>query len=239
MLARAEIRIDPLPFPYLVQQPRRRPNGLLDDGSIRHLAAGEHAFFEGDRESHLYRIEEGLMRLYRLLADGRRQIIAFRSAGHVIGIGSHSEQFCSAEAVTPVTLRALPLSVASRRMNDEPRFQAEFVNILTDELVEARRQLALLNRRSALEKVAAFIVDQFRRTGSSGRVELQISRNDMADFLGLTIETVSRTLTKLRNQRVIEIPQAQSIRILDIGRLEKLADGSFESRRTTKLLRAG
>ena len=106
-------------------------------------------------------------------------------------------------------------------------------------MVEARRQLALVNRRSALEKVAAFIVDQFRRTGSSGRVELQISRNDMADFLGLTIETVSRTLTKLRNQSVIEIPQALSIRILDSGRLEQLADGSFESRRTTKLLKAG
>jgi CRP-like cAMP-binding protein len=239
MLARAEIRIDPLPFPYLVQQPRRRPNGLLDDGSIRHLAAGEHAFFEGDRESHLYRIEEGLMRLYRLLADGRRQIIAFRSAGHVIGIGSHSEQFCSAEAVTPVTLRALPLNVADRRMHEEQRFQAEFVKILTDELAEARRQLAMLNRRSALEKVAAFIVDQFRRTGSSGRVELQVGRNDMADFLGVTIETVCRTLTKLRNQHVIEIPQAQSIRILDIDRLKELADGSFESERTTKLLRAG
>lgn len=239
MLARAEIRIDPLPFPCLVQQPRRRPNGLLDDGSIRHLAAGKHAFFEGDRESHLYRIEEGLMRLYRLLADGRRQIIAFRSAGHVIGIGSHGEQFCSAEAVAPATLRALPLSVAGRRMHEEPRFQAEFVNILAGELAEARRQLALLNRRSALEKVAAFIVDQFRRAGSSRQVELQVSRNDMADFLGLTIETVSRTLTKLRNQFVIEIPQAHSIRILDIDRLEELADGNFESERTTKRLKTG
>ena len=228
MLAHAEMRIDPLPSSYPVQQPRRRPNGLLDDGSIRHLAVSEHAFFEGDRESHIYRIEEGLIRLYRLLADGRRQIIGFRSAGHVIGIGSHGEQFCSAEAVTAVTLRALPLSVAGRRMHEEPRYHAEFVNILTDELAEARRQLAVLNHRSALEKVAAFIVDHFRRSGSSGPVELQVSRNDMADFLGLTIETVSRTLTKLRNQRVIEIPQAQSIRILDIARLDELADGNFE-----------
>jgi CRP-like cAMP-binding protein len=239
MLAPAEIKTEPLPFPVLVRQSKRRPNSLLEDGNIRYLAAREHAFFEGDRESHIYRIEEGLMRLYRQLADGRRQIIAFRSAGSVIGIGSHGEQFCSAEAVTPVTMRSLPLSVADRRMKEEPRFQAEFLNILTSELLETRRQLAVLNRRSALEKVAAFIVNHLRRSGSSGRVELQVSRNDMADFLGLTIETVSRTLTKLRNQHVIEIPQAQSIIVLDMDPLEQLADGSFESERRMKFLKAG
>src|SRR4051794_31554223 len=106
MLARAEIRIDPLPFPYLIQGSGRQPKGFLDEGRIRRLAAGEHTFFEGDKEGHPYRIERGVMRLYRLLADGRRQILAFRFAGSAIGIGSHGVQFCSAEAVTPVTLRA-------------------------------------------------------------------------------------------------------------------------------------
>ena len=160
MLARAEIRIDPLPFPSVVRSPERRvPNSLLEDGNIRHLAAHEHAFFEGDKESHIYRIEAGLMRLYRLLADGRRQIIAFRSAGDVIGIGSHGKQFCSAEAVTPVTLRSLPLSVAHRRIREEPFFQSEYLNLLTNELAEARQQLAMLNKRSASERVAAFIAD--------------------------------------------------------------------------------
>ena len=72
MLARAEIRIDPLPVQPLVRSLERRgPNNLLEGGSIRHLAANAHAFFEGDRESHIYRVETGLMRLYRLLADGR------------------------------------------------------------------------------------------------------------------------------------------------------------------------
>jgi CRP/FNR family transcriptional regulator len=124
-------------------------------------------------------------------ADGRRQIMAFRSAGDVIGIGSHGEQFCSAEAVTPVVLRSLPLSVADRRL--EPRFQAEFLSILTEELAQARQQLALLNRRSALEKVAAFLADHCQHNGDSEWVELQVGRSDIADFLGLTIETVSRT----------------------------------------------
>jgi CRP/FNR family transcriptional regulator len=240
MLAHAQITSNLLSSPSFSHTPRSGwTHSLLEGGNVRHLAANEHAFFEGDNESHLYRIEEGLMRLYRLLADGRRQIIAFRSVGNVIGIGSHGKQFCSAEAVTPVTLHYLPLSVAHRRIRDEPAFQSEFVSFLANELAEARQQLAVLNQRSALEKVAAFIADHFHRSGKSERVELQVSRNDIADFLGLTVETVSRTLTKLRNQHLIETPQAQSIVILDIGRLMDLADGSIESARTSKLLKAG
>ena len=127
MLAHAEIRFDPLPFQSVRRPEPCKSNSLLEEGNIRHLAAHEHAFFEGDTESHIYRIEAGLMRLYRSLADGRRQIIAFRSAGDVIGIGSHGKQFCSAEAVTTVTLRSLPLSVAHRRIREDPFFQSEYV----------------------------------------------------------------------------------------------------------------
>jgi CRP-like cAMP-binding protein len=240
MLARAEIRIDPLPFPSVVRSPvRRAPGSLLEDGNVRHLAPDEHAFFEGDKESHIYRIEAGLMRLYRLLADGRRQIIAFRSAGDVIGIGSHGKQFCSAEAVTPVTLRSLPLSVAHRRIREEPLFQSEYLNLLTNELAETRRQLAMLNKRSASERVAAFIADHCRRSRLADRVELQVSRSDIADFLGLTIETVSRTLTRLRNQHVIETPHAQSIVIIDFHRLEALATGNCDSKSVARSGRMG
>ena len=241
MLARAEIRIDPLPVLPLMQSLEwRRPNSLLEDGNIRHLTPHEHAFFESDKESHIYRIEDGFMRLYRLLADGRRQIIAFRSVGDVIGIGSHGKQFCSAEAVTPVTLRSLPLSVAHRRIRDEPLFQLEYLSLLTNELAEARQQLAMLNKRSASERVAAFIADRSQRSRHADRVELQVSRNDIADFLGLTIETVSRTLTRLRNQHVIETPHAQSIVIIDFDRLKDLANGNCDrSKSVAKFVKAG
>jgi CRP-like cAMP-binding protein len=240
MLAHAEIRFDPLPFQSVRRPEPCKSNSLLEEGNIRHLSAHEHAFFEGDTESHIYRIEAGLMRLYRLLADGRRQIIAFRSAGDVIGIGSHGKQFCSAEAVTTVTLRSLPLSVAHRRIREDPFFQSEYVNLLTNELAEARQQLAMLNKRSASERVAAFIADHSRRSRHADRVELQVSRNDIADFLGLTIETVSRTLTRLRKQHVIETPNAQSIIIIDVDRLEDLANGDCEgSKRAAKLSKVG
>ena len=241
MLAHTEIRIDPLPVPAAGQSAERRVmNSLLADGNIRHLAVHEHAFFEGDNESHIYRIEAGLMRLYRLLADGRRQIIAFRSAGDVIGIGSHGKQFCSAEALTHVTLRSLPLSVAHRRMREEPVFQSEYMDMLTNELAEARLQLAMLNKRSATERVAGFIADHSRRSRHVDQIELQVGRSDIADFLGLTIETVSRTLTRLRNQHVIETPHAQSLIIIDFDRLEHLANGDCECPNSEpKLVRAG
>ena len=100
------------------------------------------------------------------------------------------------------------------------------INLLANELAEARQQLAMLNKRSASERVAAFIADHSRRSRHADRVELQLSRNDIADFLGLTIETVSRTLTRLRNQHVIETPLAQSIVIIDFNRLEDLAQGN-------------
>jgi CRP/FNR family transcriptional regulator len=241
MLAKSDIEIDPVPVPAIVRSPERRMcDGLLEDGSVRHLAAHKHAFFEDDKESHIYRIEAGFMRLYRLLTDGRRQIIAFRSAGDVIGIGSHGKQFCSAEAVTPVTLRSLPLSIAHRRIREEPHFRTEFLKLLTDELAEARQQLAMLNKRSASERVATFIAEHVRRSPRADRVELQVSRNDIADFLGLTIETVSRTLTRLRNQNVIETPHAQSIIIIDFNRLEDLANGNrHETLLRSEALRGG
>jgi CRP-like cAMP-binding protein len=241
MLADAETGNTPLPFQIVGGRPERKfANSLLEGGSIRHLAVHEHAFFEGDEESHIYRIEAGLMRLYRLLADGRRQIIAFRSAGDVIGIGSHGKQFCSAEALTHVTLRSLPLSVAHRRIREEPVFQSEYMDMLTNELAEARLQLAMLNKRSATERVAGFIADHSRRSRHVDQIELQVGRSDIADFLGLTIETVSRTLTRLRNQHVIETPHAQSIIIIDFDRLEELANGDCECPNSAaKLVKAG
>jgi CRP/FNR family transcriptional regulator len=139
-----------------------------------------------------------------------------------------------------VTLRSLPLSVAHRRIREEPHIQSEYLDLLTNELAEARQQLAMLNKRSAPERVAAFIADHCRRSRHADRVELQVSRNDIADFLGLTIETVSRTLTKLRNQHIIETPHAQSIVIIDFDRLEDLANGNCAcSKSVAKLVAAG
>ncbi len=203
---------------------------LLVDAQMRHLEPREHAFYEGDAHTHIYRIKSGMMRLYRLLADGRRQVIAFRLPGHLIGLGEHETQFCSAEALTEVVLQCVPLSIVYRRMQEEPRFGSELVRCLAVELAEARNQVAFLNRRSALEKLATFILGFLTWAGEDTKLELELhmGREDIADYLGLTVETVSRSFAKLKMQGVVSLPRAQTIIIHDIGRLIALAAGAFK-----------
>jgi CRP/FNR family transcriptional regulator len=171
---------------------------LLVDAHLRHLQAHEHAFYEGDIQTHIYRIKSGMMRLYRLLADGRRQIIAFRLPGHLIGISDEEIQFCSAEALTNVVLQCVPLSIVHRRMQEEPEFGSELVRCLAVELAETRNQVTFLNRRSALEKLATFILGFLTWSGDDTKLELELhmGREDIADYLGLTVLTRSRRLPR-------------------------------------------
>jgi CRP/FNR family transcriptional regulator len=202
---------------------------ILSQQPLRKLEPHEHLFHEGDRERNIYRIERGLVRLYKLLKDGRRQIISFRYPGDVLGSDTLSEQYCSAEAVTEVMLRSLPREAAQRKMTEEPGLTSELFDLLSQELANTRSQITVLNRRSAIEKLAAFILDLWRRQsahlGGSDRVKLELTRTDIADFLGLTIETVSRNLTKLHQRRIIDLPEVHTLVIRDPGRLEELAAG--------------
>lgn len=200
---------------------------ILSQQPLRQLRAKEHLFHEGDDEKQIYRVECGLIRLYKLLNDGRRQIIAFRYPGDVLGSEARGERDYSAEAVTDVTLRSFSRQAAKR---DELVFNREMIGLLTQELASMRAQVAVLNRRSAIEKLSAFVLDIHRRQeAQSGKtLRLEMSRADIADFLGLTIETVSRNFTKLRQRRIIDLPDIHSIIIRDHDRLEALAAGECD-----------
>jgi len=217
-----------------IQIVRDPPKGLktfdemLSGQSLRRLEPHQHLFHQGDSDRNIYRIESGLVRLYRILSDGRRQIISLRFAGDILGFETALECHCSAEAVTHVTLRSLDQNSAYRRLRDEPALARQMLSLLSQELENARSQIAVLNRRSAIEKLAAFILELHRRQGESGTVDIPLSRTDIADFLGLTIETVSRNLTKLRARRIIELPQIQRLVIVDLDCLEALAGGECE-----------
>jgi CRP-like cAMP-binding protein len=201
---------------------------ILAGQSSRRLDPGQHLFHQGDTDRNIYKIESGLVRLYRILSDGRRQIISFRFAGDTLGFEAGAERHCGAEAVTSVTVRSLDQTSAFRRLHDEPALAPQLVSLLSQELENARGQIAVLNRRSAIEKLAAFILELHHRQGECGTVEIPLSRTDIADFLGLTIETVSRNLTKLKTKRIIELPQVHSLVIVDLDCLEALAAGECE-----------
>jgi CRP-like cAMP-binding protein len=196
---------------------------IMSDQTSRKLDPGQHLFHQGDDDRNIYKIESGLVRLYRVLNDGRRQIISFRFAGDILGFQGGTERHCSAEAVTSVRVRSLDKNNAYRRLRDEPELAPQLVSLMSQELENARDQIAVLNRRSAIEKLAAFILELHRRQGERGTVEIPLSRTDIADFLGLTIETVSRNLTKLKANGIIALPRIHSLVIIDLDRLEALA----------------
>lgn len=201
---------------------------MLSSQPLRNLGAHQHLFHQGDSDRNIYKIESGLIRLYRVLGDGRRQIISLRFAGDIIGFEGASARHCSAEAVTPVRFRSLDQGSTYRRLRDEPALAPQLVSLLSRELENARGQIAVLNRRSAIEKLAAFILELYRRQNSPAEIDLELGRSDIADFLGLTIETVSRNLSKLRTKRIIRLLTVRKLVILDIDRLEALAAGEVD-----------
>ncbi|WP_162914222.1 helix-turn-helix domain-containing protein [Taklimakanibacter lacteus] len=219
----------PIPFADEPYNHLKTFGEIMSSQSLRRLDAGQHLFHQGDSDRNIYKIESGLVRLYRVLSDGRRQIISLRFAGDILGFESAAMRDCSAEAVTSVRLRSLDQTSAYRRLRDEPALAPELVSLLSQELENARGQIAVLNRRSAIEKLSAFILELHRRQGESDSVEIPLSRSDIADFLGLTIETVSRNLTKLRTRRIIQLPQIHRLLILDLDGLEALAAGECEN----------
>lgn len=217
------------------QRPPQERAGLsLDDhlsqAQARRYDTKEFIFTEGDPATHIYRIESGTIALLRLLADGRRQILGFAYPGDFIGLGTQGEHIMSAQAIKATRIRAMPLSALNRLAAADPVLCYTLYQSIAEDLASIRELLVTTGHRSACERVAAFLLTLARRTGVDGEpasiLNLPMTRSDIADFLGLTIETVSRTLTKLKNNGLIDLPQSSRVTLLDKIGLESLAEGA-------------
>jgi CRP/FNR family nitrogen fixation transcriptional regulator len=192
-------------------------------GARMRLDRNAEVYGEGDEAEFVYRVVSGAVRISRVLVDGRRQIGAFHLAGDIFGFEPGEEHRFCAEAVTDCEIvligRSALLALAAR--------DADIARLLwehaTGDLARAQDHMVLLGRRSATEKVATFLLDMAAREGSRDRIELPMSRYDIADYLGLTIETVSRTLTQLESRHAIELTEARRIAVRDRGALDRLA----------------
>lgn len=182
---------------------------------VQTVEAGAEIYEQGGRATALYQIEKGTVRVYRLLADGRRQISAFYVAGEVFGFESDTHHHFFAEAVSDCALRVY------RRPLD-PATSAALLPVALKALVRAQEHLLVIGRQSSCERVAGFLLDMQERQGGPDRIELPISRADIADYLGLTVETVSRTFSKFRALRLIRLEGARSVDILDPDALSDL-----------------
>jgi CRP/FNR family transcriptional regulator len=198
--------------------------------SLQRKAPGEVLFAEGDETESIYEVVRGTVRLYKLLLDGRRLIIAFLTAGHLLGLALDGVCVYTAEAVTDVTVCRYNRMAFERLVDDVPGLAKRLLAVTSDELRAAQERMLLLGRKSATEKVASFLALMAEQQGSDDAEEVAIpmTRSDIADYLGLTIGTVSRTLTKLIRQGVIELPRANRIEIRDRDDLEELAAGGTD-----------
>ena len=191
-----------------------------------HFAACETVFAQEDMTTFFYNVLDGVLRLYKLLPDGRRQIVGFALPGDFIGMATAGRHGFSADAVGPATVCQFAKASFARFAEHRPNLLRRINELVVNELNHARDHMVLLGRRSAEEKVATFLVgwrDRLQQLrGSSKEVPLPMSRQDIADYLGLTIETVSRTFTKLEREGVIDIVPG-GICLRDAARAEALA----------------
>lgn len=184
--------------------------------------AGAHLFYEGDSADYVYEIQSGTVRLSRVLENGCRQVIAFGLPGDVVGFPNgrlHHTECC---ALTPVEIIA-HRRTALEASEGDPETHQRLCRAALREITAMQDHFMMLARKSALEKVASFLITLLQRTdthiGAYTSVELPMSRADIADFLGLTIETVSRTFSQLRKMGAIVLKTPQTVLVRDIATL--------------------
>jgi CRP/FNR family nitrogen fixation transcriptional regulator len=184
-------------------------------GVTVHAAADHQIYAEGDEARCFYKVVRGVVRTCRFLSDGRRQIDAFHREGDVFGFEAGADHRMSAEAVTECTVIAYRRRGLETMISQDDRLGRWFFAHAMTCMATAREHSLLLGRASAAQKIAAFLLEVEDREGGGAVVDLMMSRQDIADYLGLTIETVSRTLSQLERDGVIGLPSARRVVLKD------------------------
>jgi CRP/FNR family transcriptional regulator, anaerobic regulatory protein len=190
------------------------------------FAPKEALFSQGEPATRVFNIADGVVRLYKLLPDGRRQVIGFKLPGDFLGITLFEQHNLSADAVGPVSACWFNKDAFSRFIDDKLSLLRRMNEFATRELSMAQDRMLLLGRYTADEKMASFLVNWKTRNSRLGRdsgvLPLPMSRRDIADYLGLTIETVSRTFTKFERDNIISVVPG-GFRFRDEKRAEDIA----------------
>jgi CRP/FNR family transcriptional regulator, anaerobic regulatory protein len=191
------------------------------------IESGRTLFYEGDEAPHVFNVRRGMVKLFKLLGDGRRQITGFLVPGDFLGLAYGDRYVYGAEAVVDSQLCRFGRDRLDRLIDLVPAIERELLGRAADELAVAQDQMLLLGRKSAAERLATFLLMMARRGGSDGapptRVPLPMCRLDIADYLGLSIETVSRTFTALRKAGLVELPTSAVVVLRDPDALVALA----------------
>ncbi len=206
-------------------------DGMGASVCIRHLKAGETLYVEGESADYCYEIVSGVMKEYNTLEDGKRQVAEFYKAGDMFGFSESDDQLHTAEAITGCTVRCYPREAFMKTVAASPALSASFLETLMTRLHRARERMVMIGRMSAMQRVATFLLRLADNTDGEddahlAQFHLAMSRQDIADHLGLTIETVCRTLTELKKRQIIVMESARVFTIADLASLEAVAMGA-------------
>jgi CRP/FNR family transcriptional regulator len=214
----------------------------IEDKDLARLAALAHTLLvpagrsfieEGDPAEHFFNVTAGTAKLFKLLPDGRRQITGFAGIGHFLGLAVSQSYAFGAEAVEPMRICRFSRTRLKAMLEDFPALERRLLEVASNELVVAQEQMLLLGRKTARERLASFLIARAAgqslqpvacpHAASASVVWLPMTRTDIADYLGLTIETVSRTFTRLKAERLIDIPASSEIVIRNHDALQSIA----------------
>lgn len=193
------------------------------------LTKGQTLFHEGDPATRVFTLTAGTLKLYKLLPDGRRQVTGFMHPGDFLGMSIDDEHAFSAEALEDAQLCWFPRNRFDDFVEKNGPMERELYRMAAHELAAAQQQLVLLGRKTATERLATFLLILADRAeqkpGSSGKlVSLPMNRSDIADYLGLTKETVSRVLSSFRRDRYVRLRASDLVEIVDLPGLKQLAE---------------
>ena len=195
---------------------------------IREIRKGETFIEEGTPATDFFNITRGTVKLFKLLPDGRQQVTGFAAMGHFLGLAVSDTYAFSAEAIELVQLCRFSRPKLREVLHDFPALEQRLLETACNELVAAQEQMLLLGRKTARERVATFLVAQCQVAppcGPSELVPLPMTRSEIADYLGLTIETVSRTFSRFKAEKRIATPSNSQVVILDRAWLNGMAAG--------------
>lgn len=199
-------------------------------GWTLHLRAGQPLFHEGDAATRVFTLTRGVLKLYMLLPDGRRQVAGFMFPGDFLGIAVDDEHAFTAEAVADTRLCWFPRNRFGEFAEAHGHLERELYRIAAHELAAAQAQMVLLGRKTAAERLASFFLALLERAEKAGgqavrMIDLPMSRMDIADYLGLTKETVSRVLAALKGKRIVRLDALDRVEVIDRLGLAAMAGG--------------
>jgi CRP/FNR family transcriptional regulator, anaerobic regulatory protein len=195
---------------------------MRDMASSKNVTAGETLFWEDDATEYAYFLTDGTMKAYKLLPNGRSQIVRFIAVSEIIASTCFNAHTYTTEALGDCTVLQLPKRRFDKLLADDPMLMQSVTNKLSLELQQVQKQVLLLGRMPAIERVSNFLLDIAERQNPETVefepgfiIDLPMARIDIADYLGLTIETVSRAFSKFRRDGLIDLPRPNLVRLRD------------------------